>query len=178
MHLGQDLREIAIALVGDDDRRAGLGDQEVGAGHADVGRQEFLAQDFARFRQQRLGFGEVAVGGQMGVEFSEIRLDVVARHMDRGGDDVAWPLMTKLDDVFAQVRFDGLDALRFSSAALSAISSEIIDLPLVTLRLAPRSWQRSRNILRASSASRAQWTWPPPSDDLFLVSLQIEVEMG
>ena len=43
--LRQRLREVAVALVGDDDRGAGLGDQEVGAGDADIGGEEFLAQD-------------------------------------------------------------------------------------------------------------------------------------
>ena len=37
---GQGLRQVAVALVGDDDRGAGLGDQEVRAGDADVGGEE------------------------------------------------------------------------------------------------------------------------------------------
>ncbi len=45
--------EIAIAFVGDDDRRAGLGDEKIGAGDADIGGEEFFAQNTARFRQQR-----------------------------------------------------------------------------------------------------------------------------
>ena len=53
MDLRQALREIAIAFVGDDDRSARLGDEKIGAGDADVGGEEFFAQDFARFRQQR-----------------------------------------------------------------------------------------------------------------------------
>ena len=40
VHARQGLREVAVALVGDDDAAAGLGDQEVGAGDADIGRQE------------------------------------------------------------------------------------------------------------------------------------------
>ena len=64
-----------------------------------------------------------------------------------------------------------------SIAALRPISSEIIDLPLVTA-LAPRALQRSRKIRRASAASRAKCTWPPSSVDLALVGLEIEIEMG
>ena len=43
MHARQDLRQVAIALIGDDDRGAGLGDQEVGAGDADIGGKVFLS---------------------------------------------------------------------------------------------------------------------------------------
>ena len=40
--------------------------------------------------------------------------------------------MSKLDDIFAEVRLDG-SMPAVSSASLSPISSEIIDFPLVTL---------------------------------------------
>ena len=40
----QGLRQVAIALVGDDDAAAGLGDQEIGAGDADIGGEEAVAQ--------------------------------------------------------------------------------------------------------------------------------------
>ncbi len=43
MDARQRLRQVAIALVGDDDRSAGLGDEEIGAGDADIGGKEFLA---------------------------------------------------------------------------------------------------------------------------------------
>ena len=49
----QDLRQVAVALVGDDDRGAGLGDQEIGAGDADIGGEEAVAQDAARLGEQR-----------------------------------------------------------------------------------------------------------------------------
>ena len=47
--LRQRLGQVAVALIGDDHRGAGLGDQEVGAGDADIGGEEFLAQHGARF---------------------------------------------------------------------------------------------------------------------------------
>ena len=56
------------------------------------------------------------------------------------------------------------------------ISSEIIDLPLVTV-LAPAARQMSRTMSRASSAVAAQCTWPPAAVTLRLVGLEIEVEM-
>ena len=43
MDLGQDLRKIAVALVGDDDGGPGLGDEEIGAGDADVRGEELIA---------------------------------------------------------------------------------------------------------------------------------------
>ena len=61
MRLGQDLREIAIAFVGDDDRRSGLGDEKVRARYADVGGQELGPQHLARLGQQLFGFGKTAL---------------------------------------------------------------------------------------------------------------------
>jgi holo-[acyl-carrier protein] synthase len=52
MRLGQELGEIAVALVGDDDARAGLGDQEVRAGDADIGIEEALARYSGRFEKR------------------------------------------------------------------------------------------------------------------------------
>ena len=43
VHARQGLRQIAVALIGDDDAAAGLGDQEIGAGDADIGGQEPFA---------------------------------------------------------------------------------------------------------------------------------------
>ena len=40
----QELGEVAVAFIGDDHRRAGLGDQEIRAGDADVGGEEALAE--------------------------------------------------------------------------------------------------------------------------------------
>ena len=43
MDARQGLRQIAVALVGDDDAGAGLGDQKIGAGDPDIGGEEFAA---------------------------------------------------------------------------------------------------------------------------------------
>ncbi len=45
MRLGQDLRQVAVALVGDDDRGAGLGDEKIRARDADIGGKKALAQN-------------------------------------------------------------------------------------------------------------------------------------
>ena len=43
MRLGQDLREIAIAFVGDDDRGSGFGNEKIRARDPDVGREQMHA---------------------------------------------------------------------------------------------------------------------------------------
>ena len=54
----------------------------------------------------------------------------------------------------------------FSMAAFKPISSEIIDLPLVT-DFAPRRAQIASTAALASAASRAKCTWPPLSTTRF-----------
>jgi hypothetical protein len=83
MHARQGLGQVAIALVRDDDAAAGLGDQEVGAGDADIGGEEFLAQLGARFGQDVAAFVENAIGGQVGVQPAEIRLPILPVRPDR-----------------------------------------------------------------------------------------------
>ena len=79
MHPRQRLAEVAVALVGDDHRLAGLGDQHVGAGDADLGLEILLAQHAARFGQQRGELAQLAVGVEMGVRLAERGLDLGAR---------------------------------------------------------------------------------------------------
>ena len=50
-------------------------------------------------------------GGEMGVDAAEIRLDLVLVQMHRRRDDVARHLAAELDDVFAEVGLDRLDAV-------------------------------------------------------------------
>ena len=78
MGFRQDLREIAVALVGDDDRRARFRDQEIRAGDADIGGEKFFAQDAARLaRASWAGSRQVALGGEVGVDAAEIGLDLI-----------------------------------------------------------------------------------------------------
>ena len=46
------------------------------------------------------------------MDAAEIGLDVVAREMDRGRDDVRGRLVAQLDDVFAEISLDRRDAGR------------------------------------------------------------------
>ena len=108
--LRQDLRQIAIALVGDDDRRAGFRDEKIRAGDADVGRQKLFTQNAARFRQQLRRLGQIAVLGQMRVNAPEIALDLILGQMHGRADDVRGNLATQLDDIFAEIGLDRRDA--------------------------------------------------------------------
>ncbi len=111
MDPGQGLRQIAVALVGDDDGGAGLGDEEVGAGDADVGVEEAPAQDGARLLEQVARLLDAARAPVLGVMLGEGVGEVAAREMDRRGDDVARRLVPELQDVLAEVGLDRGDAV-------------------------------------------------------------------
>ena len=93
-------------------RGAGLRHQEIGPGDADVGGEILLAQHGARLLDQRRNLGQVAVGVEVGVRLAEIGLDLVAREVDGGRDDVRGPLLADLDQVFPEVGLDRFDAVR------------------------------------------------------------------
>ncbi len=71
---GQVLRQVAIALVGDDDRRAGFGDQEIGAGDADIGGEKFRPQQRARLVAQLARLVQRPRRIELGVRGAERRL--------------------------------------------------------------------------------------------------------
>ena len=108
---GKRLRQVAVALVGDDDRGAGLGDEKIRAGDADVGREEAVAQDHARLGEQGLRLDQIAVGGQMRVHAAEVRLDLLLGEMHRRHDDVRGQLVADLHEVFAEIGLDRRDAV-------------------------------------------------------------------
>ena len=177
--LRQDLRQVAVALVGDDDRGAGLGDQEVGAGDADVGGEEVLAQDARAPRRQQAG-----------------RLRQVARRRrgacGRGGNRpppgpaltctagaMMWlgDLAAQLDDVFAEIGLDRRDAVRLEMRVEADLLGDHRLALGDGLRAAGRG--RCRGRCRAPrGASRAKCTCPPAAGTARLVALEIEVEMG
>jgi hypothetical protein len=86
VHARQGLGEVAVALVGDDDAAAGLGDQEIRPGDADVGGEEALAQPRARLGQDVAALAEDAVARQVGVAGAEARLPVLAVEVEGGGE--------------------------------------------------------------------------------------------
>ncbi len=107
MHSRERLGEVAIAFVGDDHAGTGLGDQEVAAGDAHVGLEEFLAQHGARLAHQS---GHRVLARASGVIGFEKVCDLFAGLVDGRGDDVRWRLVGELDDVFTQVGLDDLVA--------------------------------------------------------------------
>ena len=77
----QDLGQVAVALVGDDDRGPGLGDEEIGAGDPDIGGEEALAEHAARLGEERGRLAEVAFRRQLGVGAAKARLDLLFGEM-------------------------------------------------------------------------------------------------
>ena len=111
MHARERLRQVAVALVGDDDRRAGLGDEEIRAGDADVGGEKAVAQNGARLAEQRLVLLEIAVLRQMRVHAAEVRLDLFLGKVHRRHDDVRRQLVADLHQIFAEVGLDRRDTV-------------------------------------------------------------------
>ena len=159
MHPRQELRQVAIALIRDDHGAARLGDKEVRARDADIGGEKLLPQNGARFVDEVRNLGKIALRRQAFMERAKVFLDLVAVQMDGGRDDVAWRFVANLNDIFAKIGLDRLDACGLQRC-VKPISSETMDLPLVTdLRACIAA--KPKMISRASAASRAQCTWPP-----------------
>ena len=108
MHLGQRGDKPSIALVGDGHDGAGLGNDEVGPGHTDIGREKDLAKLAPRGRGELLEHGRNldALG------LAEEPGDVLLRLLDGWRDDVDRVLLLELEDVLAEIRLDAPDAGR------------------------------------------------------------------
>ena len=106
MHPGQGGDHAPIALVGQYDQGAALGDAEIHAGNADLGLQEDLAQGAAG----GVGHGGDVFGVGDAQFFGEKLPDLLAAQMHGGGDQVGGRLAAQLDDVFAQVGLDDAHA--------------------------------------------------------------------
>ena len=108
MGLRQSRGEIPITFIGDDHRRTGLGDQQVGAGDAHIGLHELVAQYGARL------VDDLGDGVERAVEliFLMMRLeqlgDLLAALVHGRGDDVTGRLARQLNNVFAKVGFNRL----------------------------------------------------------------------
>ena len=100
-------RQPAVALVGDQDDGAGLGDGEVGAGDAQVGLAELLAQQPAAGQGQRLADRRAASSPSV---LGQDAGDALARVVDRRGDEVRRPFAGQLDDELAEIGLGDLDA--------------------------------------------------------------------
>ncbi len=109
----QGLRQVAVALIGDDDARAGFGNQEIGPGDADFGGKEVRAQDGARLLAQGAHLLQGAVGVEPGMRRAERVGDLLLHQVDRRRDNVARWLVAQLDDVFAEIGLNGGDAICF-----------------------------------------------------------------
>ena len=105
MHPGQNLRQVAIALIGDNDGSAGFSNEKIRAGNANVRGKKFIAQNGACFGEKLHRLAEVARRIQMGMDTAKIRFHLTCIEMDGGRDDMAGGFAAQLDNIFAKVGF-------------------------------------------------------------------------
>ena len=177
MDARQDLRQVAVALVGDDDRGAGLGDEEVGAGDADVGLRGSARAARARASSSSAaGSLRSRSGRQLGVDAAEVRLDLLLGQVHRRRDDVARRLVAELDDVFAEVGLDRLDAVRLEML----VEADLLGDHRLALGHGPRADPAAdaedevAGVRRRLGVVHLAAGFP----HLLLVGLEVEVEMG
>ena len=176
MHLGQDLREVAVALVGDDDRGPGLGDEEIGAGDADVGGEELFAQDVARLGEHMLGLSDRSRSrGRCRCALRKSASTSLARDVDRRRDDVRRRLVAQLDDVFAEIGLDRLDAVRLERLVEADLLGDH-RLALGDALGAARRAEVEEDLPRLRRVARLMHV-AAGLGHLALVGLEIEVEM-
>ena len=110
MRLRQQARQIAVAFVGDDERGAGFGHQEIRARDPRIRRLEMPAHDRTRLRHQRRAVVEHTVGVELTMRIAEVLLHLGPVQMERGRHDVARFFLAQLDDVFAEIGLDRREA--------------------------------------------------------------------
>ena len=102
--------QVAVALIGDDHRRAGLGDQEIGAGDADIGGKEFLAQHRARLGHEISARSSFRSRGRRSCVRRKSGSIVSLLRWMMGAMIWLGALAPELDDIFAEIGLDHLDA--------------------------------------------------------------------
>ncbi len=176
MHARQELSEVAVAFIGDDDRRAGLRDQEIGAGDADIGSKELFAQDAACLRDQLDRLLQRAILRQVLVYPAEIGLDLIAVEMHGGRDDVAGRFLADLDDVFAEIGLGHLEPRAFEGV----VQRDFLGDHRLALghQLCPGLAAEIDDDPAGILGGRGPMHVAARVDDLLLVGFEIEVEVG
>ena len=113
VHARQGRGQRCVALVGYDDHRAGLRDEEVAAGDPHVGSQIMLAQHAPGLEAQLVDFGLTRRGVCLGEQVGDFLLALVQRRAD---DMRGRFVVVDLQDVFAQIGLDDLEAGRLDRA--------------------------------------------------------------
>ena len=174
--LGERLGEISIALIGDDDRCAGLGDQEIRTRDADLSFEIRAAQDLARLLDERRDLAEIAIARELVMSPAEVRLDLLAGQMDCGGDDMARPFLSELDQIFAKIGLDCLEPLLLKG---------VVELDLFRDHRLPLGHElRARPLADAEDETACFLGGLRPVhfaarlDHLPLVMLEIDIEIG
>ena len=107
MHRRQRRGQIGVALVGHEHEGAGVGDEGVPAGDADVSVDEALPQLLPGDRDE----GGDVVGDRMSDDLTEKLRDLFSRLVDRRRDQMRRALARELDDPFAEIGLHRVNAL-------------------------------------------------------------------
>src|SRR5215470_11040738 len=108
----QDLRQVAVALVGYDNARAGLGDEEIGSGDPDISGEKLRSQHRARFVAHLARLVERPSGIERTMFGAECFGDLFFDQVDCRRNDMTWGFLAQLNDVFAEVGFNRGNAVR------------------------------------------------------------------
>ena len=176
MDARQRLGQVAVALVGDDHRAAGLRDQEIRPGDADIGGQELLPQLGPRLGQDVAALVEHPVSRQIGVRLAKLLLPVLAVKVEGRGDDVARQLVAQLDNVFAEIGLHRRDAV----ALQVLVHADLLGDHALALGHRPRAGLLAdRQHLRTGIVrGGAPMQLPAGCLQLRLVRLEVEIEVG
>ena len=178
MHARQGLRQVAIALVGDDDAAAGLGDQEIGAGDADIGGEELLAAAWCAPRSGCRGVrgrrgrsaGRCAARGSSASQSSRFRWKAGAM-MWLGGSWRSWMMYSP--------RSVSTGAMPWRLQMV--VDPELLGDHRLALGDGPGAGRAGRSPARRRARPRPwlhQCTLPPARSHVRRVGLQVEVEIG
>jgi hypothetical protein len=156
VHTRQSGDHAAVALVGDQRHRAGLGDQEVAAGDAHVGREKMLAQHLARLARHLPDVGLARLPVHALEQLGHLLLGLV----DGRGDDVRGRSLPLICRMYSPRSVSTGCTPAASSAAFRPASSESMDFDLMAF-FTP--WRRAISVTRRqiSAPSRAHSTCPP-----------------
>ena len=101
-------RESCVSFVGDQHDRAGFGHGEISAGNSRIGRGERGSQAAASVSGKLFGVDRQSSAGVAAENLRDLR----RARWTGGADQVRGAVAGDLDDIFAEVGFDGFDSAR------------------------------------------------------------------
>ncbi len=173
---GKVWRQIAVALVGDDDAGTGLGNQEIGAGDADIGGKKPGSQQGAGLVAQLSGLGERPVRVERPVRGAKGVGNLLLDQVHRRRDQVARRLVAQLDDVFAEIGLDRGDPVRFEKV----VEPDLLGDHRLAFGYGPGIGGLANPQHRRTGlfGGACPMHLAAGGDDVLLVELEVEIEMG